>query len=208
MTHYPSTESSAVSEARRQRSLRSCHRFSETNRTHYTPPRESRAYVPELAARLDDDCNLSDGAKRCARKIAELTYRKNREERRLGITVSYLARALGRCRRTVQRYLRQLEGAGYISVGIVAGARSRLCVGLLIDLCVPLFARHHRTRWPGRLGKPGATRMSENQSPLDSLRQNARRYSAEEWAMKCMDGVFRALMNTNPLRDLKLPALH
>jgi hypothetical protein len=36
----------------------------------YAPPRDSGAYVPQLAARLDEDRNPSDGARRCARKVA------------------------------------------------------------------------------------------------------------------------------------------
>jgi hypothetical protein len=42
------------------------------------PPKDSGAYAPKLAARLDDDPNLTDGARRCARKLAEYTYRRAR----------------------------------------------------------------------------------------------------------------------------------
>ena len=78
----------AACEARRLRSLQTCHRPAHYDRPRYDPPRESGAYVPELAARLDDDRNLTDGARRCARKIAELTYRCNREGRVLDVTVT------------------------------------------------------------------------------------------------------------------------
>ena len=57
-------------EARRLRSYRTCWLPAEAPIS-YTAPRESGAYVPETAARLDDDRNLSDGARRCARKIAQ-----------------------------------------------------------------------------------------------------------------------------------------
>ncbi len=87
---------------------------------------DSGAYVPEMAARIDDDPNLTDGARRCARKLAELTYRANRSGRSLDVTVTYLMRALGKCRRTVQTYLRLLEREGYIRVEVVCGARSRM----------------------------------------------------------------------------------
>src|SRR5262245_16945134 len=96
--------------------------------------RISGAYVPELSARMDDDRRLSDGAKRCGRKLAEIIYRRNRDGRAIEITVSYLMKALRRSRRTVQRYLRQLEKAGYIAVEVVAGWRSRLCTGLAVHI--------------------------------------------------------------------------
>src|ERR1022692_3058302 len=98
---------------RQLRSLRCCHLPAEEQPLH-APPRNSGAYVPELAARIDDDRNLSDGARRCARKLTEYVYRINREARAAEITVTWLMKALGRSRRTVQRYLRQLERAGYI----------------------------------------------------------------------------------------------
>ncbi len=119
--------------------------------------------MPELAARVEDDRNLTDGARRCARKLAELTYRQARDGRALDITVTYLVKALGRCRRTVQRYLRLLEREGYIGVDVVRGLRSRLCTGLVVRLLRPLFARHHRKKWPRRLANPDATRESQNQ---------------------------------------------
>jgi len=186
---------------RRKRSLRSCHRPSQYERPRYDPPNDSGAYVPELAARLDDDRNMTDGAGRCARKLAELTYRSNREGRTLDVTVTYLMKALGRCRRTVQRYLRQLEEGGYIRADVVKGARSRMCVGLVVTLLAPLFPRHHKEKWPGRIGKSGATQESQNQSLKDSNKGKIRLISRHEWALKCMDGVFRSLMKTLPHFD-------
>jgi hypothetical protein len=101
----------AVEAARNRRSLQSCHRLT-LHEPRRKPVRDSGGYVPELSARLEDDGNLTDGARRCARKIAEYAYRCNRETRTAEITVTYLQRALGKCRRTVQRYLRQLEREG------------------------------------------------------------------------------------------------
>jgi hypothetical protein len=176
------------------------------DRPRYDLPRQSGAYVPELSARIDDDRNLTDGARRCARKIAELTYRSNRDGRALDVTVTYLVKALGRCRRTVQRYLRQLEEAGYIRADVVKGARSRMCVGLVLTLLAPLFPRHHRDRWPERLGHPGATQESQNQRFIDSITEKRRLISRNEWAMRCMDGVFRAVMKTLPPFDLGITA--
>lgn len=192
----------AVDPERRARSLNTCHRYALTERPCQSAPRASGAYVPELSARLEDDPNLSDGARRCARKLAELTYRRNREGRSLPVTVTYLAKALGRCRRTVQRYLRQLEREGYVAVDVVISQRARMCIGLVVRLMQPLLAAHHRERWPGSLGKPGATVMSLNKSKGYYSLLESHRMSVEQWARRCMDGVFRALMETNPLLGL------
>jgi hypothetical protein len=188
---------------RRRRALNTCHRYAQTEqRPRKAVPRANRAYVPELAARIEDDPNLSDGARRCARKLAELTYRQNREGRSLPVTVTYLARALGRCRRTVQRYLRQLEREGYVSVDVVAGARTRMCVGLVVRLLEPLLAAHHRGKWPGALGKPGATRESQNKRFKIFSTLKGTPIPVEQWALRCMDGVFRVFMETKPLAGL------
>jgi DNA-binding transcriptional ArsR family regulator len=169
------------------RSLRCCHLPAEEQPIH-APPRDSAAYVPEMAARVEDDRNLTDGARRCARKLAEYTYRKNRDGRAAEITVTWLMKALGKSRRTVQRYLRQLERAGYITVAVIQ-SRARMCAGLMVDLLAPCFPRHHRARWPQKLIEPGAPRKSQN----NRLRY---KYSREAWALRCMDGVFRALTRT------------
>jgi broad specificity phosphatase PhoE len=181
-------------EDRRQRSLHFCH-LPAGPKPRHAPPRDNGAYVPELAARVEDDPNLTDGARRCARKLAEYIYRRDRETRTAEITVTYLMRALRRDRRTVQRYLRQLEHAGYISVEVIHAA-TRMCAGLLVELLAPLFARHHRRQWPQKLVKKDAARKSQNHR----LRT---KYSRKSWALRCMDGVFRSLMRTIP----PLPAL-
>jgi hypothetical protein len=191
-----------VDPARRKRSLQTCHRYVLTERPRKPAPRETGAYVPELAARIDNDPNLTDGARRCARKLAELTYRQNREGRTLPVTVTYLAKALGRCRRTVQRYLRQLEGEGYVAVDVVASSRSRMCVGLVVRLLGTLFPAHHRQRWPQSRAKPGATHESLNQSHKGYFQGKGCRMSIEHWALRCMNGVFRSLMQTAPLAGL------
>jgi len=175
--------------ARQLRSLRCCHLPAEEQPIH-APPRDSAAYVPEMAARVDDDRNLTDGARRCARKLAEYTYRKNRDRRTADITVTWLMKALGRSRRTVQRYLRQLERAGYIAVEVIQ-TRTRMCAGLLVELRAPCFPRHHRAKWPQKLVKPDASSLSQK----DRFRY---RYSRKLWAARCMDGVFRALTKTLP----------
>jgi hypothetical protein len=174
---------------RRKRSLQSCHRFTLDEPGRAPPPKDTGAYVPELAGRLEDDRNLTDGARRCARKLAEYTYRRNREGRSARITVTYLSKALNRSRRTVQRYLRQLERAGYISVGVVR-AQTRMCAGLVVELLTPLFPRHHAQKWPARLIKPGA--------PLESQNKKSDIIAREFWALHCMEGVWRSFNRAYP----------
>jgi hypothetical protein len=178
--------------ARRNRSLRACHLPSERKPViHF---RETRAYVPELAETLERDPNLCDGARRCARLLGAYTYRRARDTRTSDITVTYLARALGRCRRTVQRYLRQLERAGYIRTDVIASERSRMCAGLAITLLRKLFPRHHAQKWPSELVNSDATRLSQKHR----LRYKTIVISIEDWAQRCRDGVHRAYMKTLP----------
>lgn len=178
--------------ARRARSLRSCHLPREAERPK-PRPRSSGAYVPEASASIENDPNLTDGARRCARKLMEETYRRNRAGRSLEITVSYLAHGLRRSRRTVQRYLRQLEDHGYIDVDVIEGFRSRMCVGLVVRLMGRMFPRHHREKWPENRRNPDATRESHNDrfSRLGGGRKLP--VPRKAWALRCMDGVFRAL---------------
>lgn len=199
-------------EARRQRSLQTCHRYRLDDMPHAKgAPRETGGYVPQLSARLENDPNLSDGARRCARKLAEQTYRQNREGRSLDVTVTYLMKALGRSRRTVQRYLRVLEREGYIFAQVIGSAFSRMCVGLVVHLCSPLFARHHRKGWPpkkpaGASTNPGASKESHNQTryfSLDRYKDKRLMFSVQRWFLKCSDGVFKAFMQTDSLGVMK-----
>jgi hypothetical protein len=190
----PSPVAIPKDQVRRQRSLRSCHLPTEP-KPRISLPLDTGAYVPEMAARIEDDPNLTDGARRCARKIMEYVYMRNREGREAEITVSYLAKALDRCDRSVQRYLRQLEAGGYIGVAVIH-ARTRMCAGLLVQVLAPLFPKHHRQKWPGKLMNSDTTRESQNNRPRY-------KYSRESWALRCMDGVFRSFMKTRP----PLPAI-
>jgi DNA-binding transcriptional ArsR family regulator len=183
--HCPAT--TRKDEDRRQRSLRSCHLPAEP-KPWKAQPRDSGAYVPEMAERIENDPNLTDGARRCARKLVGYGYRKNRAGRTADITVTWLMGALGKSRRTVQRHLRQLERAGYIAVEVIH-ARTRMCAGLCVTLLDPLFPRHRRQKWPAKLMEPDAPQMSQN----NRLRI---KYSRQSWALRCMDGVFRSLMKT------------
>jgi hypothetical protein len=95
----------------------------------------------------------------------------------------------------VQRYLRQLEQAGYISVAVIH-ARTRMCAGLLVEVLEAMFPRHRRQRWPQKLMDSDTTPESQN----NRLRY---KYSRESWSLRCMDGVFRSFMKTLP----PLPAI-
>jgi DNA-binding transcriptional ArsR family regulator len=155
-----------------------------------------------MAARIDDDRNLTDGARRCARKLAQYVYRRNREGRTAEITVTWLMAALGKSRRTVQRYLRQLESAGYIAVDVIRSG-TRMCAGLAVQLLAPVFPRHHRQKGPQKLIDSDAPRMSQN----NSSRYKTVRIGRESWALSCMDGVFRSLMKTiSPLPPFPITA--
>jgi hypothetical protein len=139
---------------RRMRSLRKCHMPSLYARPRHPRPKDSGAYVPACAANLGKDPNLTDGARRCARKLMEETHRRDRKERKLQVNVSYLAKGLRRCRRTVQRYLAMLEREGYISIQVMAGVQSRMCIGLIVQLLPPLFPRYQRAAWSERIANP------------------------------------------------------
>lgn len=193
----------AAYEERRQRSLQTCHRYTLYERRQHARPAETGAYVPELSARLEADRNLTDGARRLARKLAEIIYRQNRAGRFTEITVTYLMEALHRSRRTVQRYLRLLEREGYINTQVIRGTRSRMCTGLAIALCKQLLASHHQERWPAKRETPGASKESQNKRFLDSI-GSRERLSVRRWSLLCMDGVFRAFMKTDPLGLMKI----
>jgi hypothetical protein len=173
-------------EERRQRSYRKCHLPAEP-KPRQPSPRDSGAYVPAMSARLEDDRNLTDGARRCARKLAEYIYRRNREGLNGEITVTYLMRTLNKCRRSVQRYLRQLEREGYIEVQVIH-ARTRMCAGLFVALLAPLLPRHHRQKWPQKLRDSDVPRKSQN----NISRYKTQLIPRELWAARCCDGVWRA----------------
>jgi hypothetical protein len=147
------------------------------------PPPDNGAYVPALAAVLEDDRNLTDGARRLARKIAAYVHMRNREARAAEITVTYLMRALRKSRRTIQRYLRQLERAGYIEVAVIH-SRARMCAGLMIQLLAPLLPRHG---WQSSI-KPDASLLSQK----DRTRYKRRLIPRVLWALRCTDPIRRA----------------
>lgn len=125
-------------------------------------PKDSGAYVPELSERLERDPNLTAGAKCCGRLIAGYAFRRDREGRTAALTVSWLMNAMGKARRTVQRYLRQLEEYGYIEIAVVVSARTRLVTGLAIKLLQRFFPRHHRDKWPEKAMNSAVPKLTHN----------------------------------------------
>ena len=179
--------------ARRERSLKNCHLPAEPKARHPSP-RDTGAFVPEMAARIDNDRNITDGARTCARKVTEYVHMKGREHREAEITVTYLMAALGRCRRTVQRYLRQLEREGYVEVLVVPSERTRMCIGLVIRILDPLLPKHRRHKWPEKAGKPAATKESQ----IYRSRIKKEPIKRALWAFFCCEGVHRSYMKTIP----------
>jgi len=173
--------------ARRERSLRYCHLPADEKPI--ITFHKNRAYVPQLAAAIENDPNLCDGARRCLRKFAEYVHRLNRSGS-ADITVSFLMKALRRSRRTVQRYLGQLERAGYITVEVLH-ARTRMCAGLTVSLLKSALPGHG---WQEKLIKPDAPQKSQNYK----FKAYKTKYRRDQWAMICMEGVFRAVMNILP----------
>ncbi len=189
-------------EERRQRSLQTCHR--PALRPALKPYNErSEAFVPQCSARLINDPGLSDGARRCALKIIELVYRRHREDRQILCTVNYLAKCLGRSQRTVQYYLAQLRSRGYIRHDVIASERARMCVGIVITLLKPIFPKHE---WPVQAKpskKSGVQRFSQRYTPNIERKRFQERVSVEDWAWRCMEGVYRALLSSRS--GLSLP---
>jgi hypothetical protein len=182
-----------IRQARRKRSLQTCHRPAiQTPWPEFRP--RSNAYAPQFSARLLNDPNLSDGARRCALKLLELVYRHNRKGRVYEGTVVYLAKALNRSERAVQYYLAQLRAGGYILHEVVKSQRARMCVGVVLTLLKPLFPAHHIEQWPV---DSGVQRVSGDYSLKIKQAGFKGREAVDIWAMRCMDGVFRAFMKSD-----------
>lgn len=216
----------ALYEERRTRSLTHCHTpalgywkgdwhetFEKGLCIERRMPLETGGYTPELPSHIWRDQDLTDGSRRCLAVIIENTYRENRGQRWLATTVSYLMKALGRSRRTIQNYLRQLEVCGYISCQVLIGEKSRMCNGLKIALEKLSFARHHKKQWPTKQRIPPqqtqeARELMKNRrlpdAQLDSLNYFSEIYikdyipsqSIAFWAAKCMMAIFQRNMQT------------
>ena len=76
------------------------------------PPGESKAFTPQMSTRVDRDQNLTAMARVLAHRLCEITYRDNRKGRYLLVTISYLPKAMHRCDRSIQRYVKELIDEG------------------------------------------------------------------------------------------------
>lgn len=185
-------------QTRQKRALVTSHRFrmqrfSWEEGAHLEEPRETGEYVPEVNMKLVKDRNLTDSARRIAMFILRHTYQDNRAGRFIGMTVSFIMKGLSLSRRTVQRSLTLLETRGYFRCDVAKGETTRMCIGLIIHLLSPLFPKHHKENWPARRGNPEASKMPQKQEHFyNSIYQAKHKVSRMNWAIRCMDGVFRA----------------
>ncbi len=189
----------AAHKIRRDRSLQTCHRYNMVERPRYERP-TTRAYTPETSAIVDIDRNLNDNADKAARFLMRHAYQRARDTRRVRITCSYIANALGRSVRTVQRYMRSLEEEGYIKVDIVRSTVTGMVACLEITLLAPLFPNHHKEKWPQGLVNSDTTYLSDKQSQIIYSKKENRNL----WAIRCMNGVHKAFMKTKPLFDTQI----
>src|SRR5580693_9176957 len=51
-------------DCRRERSLKYCHLPAEPRKQRHPSPRDTGAYIPEMGTRVENDLNLTDGARR------------------------------------------------------------------------------------------------------------------------------------------------
>ena len=96
-----------------------------------------------------------------AHRLCEITYRDNRKGRYLLVTISYLPKAMHRCDRSIQRYVKELIDEGYICVDVLKSHASKMVIGLKIRLRRPLFADHHKYKWPAKSRISEATYLSD-----------------------------------------------
>ena len=144
--------------------------------------------------KLVKDRNLTDSARRIAMFIMQKAYQDNRAGRYIGMTVSYMMKGLSISRRTVQRSLTLLETRGYFRCEVAKGDRSRMCIGLIIHLLTPLFAKHHKEKWPKRRRNPDASPMPQKQIHFYKNTYGANvQISRFLWSIHCMAGVERNL---------------
>ncbi len=194
ITWKEAEQAQAKYETRKRRSLQTCHRFTLAERERFAV-QETKAYIPEMSSRMDRDRNLYAEARTVARRCMEWAYRENRGGRTIMTTVGYIAKAIGKSPRMVQRYLRNLEKEGYLEIKIMRNAATGMVQCLEIALSATLFPEHHKKSWPKKLGKPDTTSMSHTQIHINYIKE-----SSFEWALRCMNGVWDSFSkNTQPL---------
>ena len=180
---------------KQERSLTTCHRYRFDTTPLYPMP-DTRGYTPEISERVDLDQNLNSAERDTLRFIIRTAFRQARHSRRLNVTVSFIARGRVRCTRAIQNHLRQLERAGYIAASVVINAATKMTECLEIVLLEAVFPEHHQVRWPEKLENSGVHFSSHKENPLIYIRERV-----HDWAMRCMNGVFRSYMKRKPLLD-------
>lgn len=186
-------------QAKRQLALETSHRFKMQRFTweegaRYEEPADNGEYCPQINMKLVKDRNLTDSARRIAMFIMQKAYQDNRASRYIGMTVSYMMKGLSISRRTVQRSLTLLETRGYFRCEVAKGDQSRMCIGLIVHLLTPLFAKHHKERWPKHRRNPDASPMPQKQIHFyKRVNETSERMSRFRWSMNCMAGVERVL---------------
>jgi len=178
---------------RRQRSLQTCWRYRSQSKAPYSMPK-TQGYTPEISERVDKDRNLNSSARDTLRFIVRDAYRKARDTRILRITVSFIAHGRAMSTRAIQYHLRVLQKAGYIGAHILKNSVTGMIEGLEIELLEPIFPEHHREKWPQSIRKSGAQFISEKKRSLLYITE-----SIQEWASRCMLGVYRSYLRTTPL---------
>ena len=140
--------------------------------------------------KLVKDRNLTDSARRIAMFIMQKAYQDNRAGRYIGMTVSYMMKGLSISRRTVQRSLTLLETRGYFRCEVAKGDQSRMCIGLIVHLLTPLFAKQHKEKWPKHRRNPDASTRPHKQVDFYKRIYEAKvQTSRFLWSIRCMTGV-------------------
>lgn len=130
------------------------------NRHQRPAPRVSRQYAQEMATTAQRDRRLTDGAK----ALCTVIRARCGNGRCTVTTKGTLAAVMGRCPRTIQRYLAELVRFGYLEARLVTHITG-MVIGLrlwITDAVLPFFrGRHGR-----RQGNPGETGLSPIKSNL------------------------------------------
>ena len=195
-------------QAKRQLALETSHRFKMQRFTweegaQYKEPVDNGEYCPQINMKLVKDRNLTDSARRIAMFIMQKAYQDNRAGRYIGMTVSYMMKGLSVSRRTVQRSLTLLETRGYFRCEVAKGDQSRMCIGLIVYLLTPLFANHHKEKWPKHRRNPDASPMPHKQIHFYKRIYDSRnKTSRMAWAVRCTGAVLSvaAAVSSNSLK--------
>lgn len=182
--HWARAEARHTRAERAREAQRTGRRARRPKRLSAPPVDASRQYHQAGSTSYIRDVGLGDGARRLAALLLALAGKGtviDRGTRGGSLTKGKLAARLGRSRRTVQRYLRELEERGYIApVETTFCPRTGMLSGIRIRLLPKLFP------W-WRNGKPAKMAENVGETEMSSLKNTAiklkkRRLSeAESW---------------------------